>query len=69
MKAANEASASLVDAVYYGITASARMEAKWEYCKKGEISTGRGSTPVELLERSSRRQIGQAKRFIEVKNN
>ena len=50
MKAANEASASLVDAVYYGITASARMEAKWENCKKGEISTGRGSTPVELLE-------------------
>ena len=64
MKAANEISASLVDAVYYGITDSAHLEAKWENCKNGEISTGRESTLIELLERSSRRQIGRAKRFI-----
>ena len=61
MKAANETSTSLVDAVIYDITDSAYLEAKWENRKNGEISTGRESTLVEL---SSRRQIGRAKRFI-----
>ena len=65
MKAANETNASLVDAVYYDITDSACLEAKWENREKAEVSTGRGPTPVELLERSSRRQIGRAKRFNE----
>ena len=65
MKAVNETSASLVDVVYYYITDSARLDAKWENRKNGEISTGRGPMPVELLERSSRRQIGRAKHFIE----
>ena len=65
MKAANETSASLADAVYYDITDSARLEAKWENHKNSEINTGRGPMPVELLERSSRRQIGRAKRFTE----
>ena len=64
MKAANDTSAALVDAVYY-ITDSAHLEAKWENCKNGEISTGRGPMPVELSKRSSRRQIGRAKCFIE----
>ena len=52
MKATNETSTSLVDAVYYDIIDSARLEAKWENRKNGEISTGRGPTPVESLERS-----------------
>ena len=65
MKAANETSASLVDAVYYDITDSACLEAKWENREKAEVSTGRGPTPVELLERSSRRQVGRAKHYIE----
>ena len=30
LKAANETSASLVDAIYYDISDSARLEAKWE---------------------------------------
>ena len=64
MKAANEISASLVHAVNYDITDSAYLEAKWENRKNGKISTGRESTILELLEQSSRRQIGQAKRFI-----
>ena len=64
MKAANETSTSLVDAVIYDITDSAYLEAMWENRKNGEISTGRESTLVDLLERSSRRQIGRAKRFI-----
>ena len=65
MKAANKTSASLVNPVYYDITNSALLEVKWENRKKGEISTGRGPTPVELLERSSKRQIGQVTRFFE----
>ena len=60
MKTANETSASLVDVDYYDITDSAHLEAKQENRKNGEISTGRGPTPVELLEWSSRRQIGRA---------
>ena len=54
MKAAKETSASLVDEVYYNITDSARLKAKWENHKNSEISIGRGPTPVELLDRSSR---------------
>ena len=54
MKAAKETSASLVDAIYYNITDSARLKAKRENCKNSEISIGRGPTPVELLDRSSR---------------
>ena len=65
MKAANDTSASLVDAVYYDITDSVRLEAKWENRKNDEISTSRGPMSVELLERSSRQQKGRAKRFIE----
>ena len=65
MKATNETSVSLVDAVFYDITDLACLEAKWENRKNGEISTGRGPTPFELLDRSSRRQIGRAKRYIE----
>ena len=65
MKAANKTSASLVNPVYYDITNSARLEVKWENRKKGEISTGRGPTPDELLERSSKRQRGQVTRFFE----
>ena len=65
MKAANETKASLVDAVCYDIADSGRLEAKWENRKNIEISTGRGPTPVELLEQSSSRQIGSVKRFIE----
>ena len=55
MKAANETKASLVDTVYYDIADSGRLEAKWENRKNIEISTGRGPTPVELLEQSSSR--------------
>ena len=65
MKATNETSTSLVDAVYYDIIDSARLEAKWENRKNGEISTGRGPTPVESLERAPGRQKGRAKHFIE----
>ena len=65
MKAANETSVSLVDAFYYDITVSALLLAKWENRKNGEINTGRGPTPVELLEWSSTRQTGRAKRYIE----
>ena len=65
MKATNETSTSVVDAVYYDIIDSARLEAKWENRKNGEISTGRGPTPVESLERSPGRQKGRAKHFIE----
>ena len=65
MKAANEISASLVDAVYYDIIDSAHLEAKWENRKNGKISPSRGPTPVELLEQSSKRLIGRAKHFIE----
>ena len=54
MKAAKETSASLVDAIYYNITDSARLKAKRENCKNSEISIGTGPTPVELLDRSSR---------------
>ena len=54
MKAAKETSASLVDAIYYNITDSARLKAKRENRKNSEISIGRGPTPVELLDRSSR---------------
>ena len=65
MKATNETSASLADASYYDITDSARLEAKWENRKNGEINTGREPMPVELLEQSSRWQIRQAKCIIE----
>ena len=65
IRAAIETSASLVDAVYCDITDSAHLEAKWENHKNSEIRTGRGPTPVDLLEQSSRQQIGQAKRFTE----
>ena len=65
MKAANETSASLVDAVFYDITDSVCLEAKWKNCLNGKIRTCRGPKPVELLERSSRRQTEQAKCFIE----
>ena len=54
MKAAKETSASLVDAIYYNIIDSARLKAKRENRKNSEISIGRGPTPVELLDRSSR---------------
>ena len=56
---------SLVDAVYYNITDSAHLKAKWKSRKNGEISTARGATPAELLEWSSRPQMGRVKRFVE----
>ena len=65
VKAPNETSTSPVDAVFYNITNLVCLEAKRENCKNSEISTGRTPAPVELLERSSRRQRGQAKPFIE----
>ena len=65
MKVANETSAFLVDAIYYDITDSAHLEAKWKNRLSGKISTCRGPTPVDFLEQSSRRQMDWAKRFIE----
>ena len=65
MKAADEINVSLVDAVYCGITDSARLQAKWENQINGEKCTGRGPSPLELSERSSHRQIGQAHQFID----
>ena len=65
MKAADEINVSLVDAVYYDITDSARLQAKWENRINGERCTGCGTSPLELSERSSRRQIGQAHGFID----
>ena len=65
MKAADEINISLVDAVPYDITDSARLQAKWENRINGERCTGRGSSPLELSERSSRGQIGRAHRFID----
>ena len=65
MKAADEINISLVDAVPYDITDSARLQAKWENRINGERCTGCGPSPPELSERSSRRQIEQAHRFID----
>ena len=65
MKAADEINVSLVNAVYYDITDSARLQAKWENRINGERCTGRGSSPLELSERSSRGQIGRAHCFID----
>ena len=65
MKAADEINVSLVDAVYCGITDSARLQAKWENQINGEKCTGRGPSPLELSGRSSHKQIGQAHQFID----
>ena len=56
---------SLVDAIYYDITDSAPLQVKWENRINGEGCTGGGPSPLELSGRSSRRQIGQAYRFVD----
>ena len=65
MKAADQINILLVDAIYYGITDSAPLQAKWEDRINGEGHTGRCPSPLELSERSSRRQIGRVYRFID----
>ena len=65
MKAADEINASLVDVIYYDITDSVHVQAKWESRKNGEKCTGRGPSPLELSESSSGRQIGSAHCFID----
>ena len=63
--AADEINVSLVDVVCYDITDSARLQVKWENRINGERYTWRGPSPLELSERSSRRQIGRAHHFID----
>ena len=65
MKAADEINVSLVDAVYYGITDSVRLQVKWEIRISAERCTGRDPSNLELSERSSRRQTGRAHRFFD----
>ena len=65
MKAADEINVSLVDAVYYGITDSARLQVKWEIRISAERCTGCDPSNLELSERSSRRQTGRAHRFFD----
>lgn len=65
MKTAHVISVSPVGAVYFDITDSACLTAKYENPQNGDISTGGGPTPVKLLERLSRRKVGRVKRFIE----
>ena len=65
MKAADEINVSLVDAVYYDITDSARLQAKWENRINGERCTGHSPSPLQLSERSSRRQIRRVHRFFD----
>ena len=63
--AADEINVSLVDVVCYDITDSARLQVKWENQINGERYTWCGPSPLELSERSSRRQIGRAHHFID----
>ena len=62
MKGADEINVSLVDAA---LIDSARLQAKWENRINGERCTGRGPSPLELSERSSRRQIRRAHHFTD----
>ena len=63
MKAADEINVLLVDAVYYDITDSARLQAKWKKQKNGGVD--RTWPFISLSEIPSRRQLGRAHRFID----
>lgn len=63
-KAADKINASLMDAICYNKTDYALLQAKWESQIIGERSRVCSPSPLELPERSSCRQIGQAHYFI-----
>ena len=65
MKAADEINHSLVEAVYYDFTNSARLQVRWENRINGERYTRSSLSALELSKRSSRRQIGKAHCFVD----
>ena len=64
MKAGNQKNFSLVDAVYAGVTDSARLETIWGNMKEGEKCSGSGPTGHDLNLRSEIRQSAKPSYLI-----